>query len=287
MRNKIYSLSLALAFFITLSVLMFSCQKDEKMVVPPQKAFFIPSAAGTYTITGPTITYKIPVGLTQPLDGSKAYTLNISSSSTTGATVGTHYNFTNSLSFTGNNVTDTIIVTGVYDQYLAGRKDVVQFSFTDPESASPSLNNTFTLNIGGPCFEGDIVLTELLGDYKNTFDGSYGPYTTTVKSAVSTGPTTAEVVIANVYDYGWDDLTFTLDWSDPANTILTYDAQDTGFDAGNLNGSVAGHNVWATPPAGSSGTYSYCNKTITINYRLCMPTFGACFTTPVTTSMAR
>lgn len=293
MKNKISSLLLILSFISLLAVLVFGCQKDEKkIIIPERKAFFIPSGTGNYTIAGPTTVYKIPVGLTQPPESGKNITVNISVSSTTGAVVGTHYTYTSTLSFSSTKIIDTIVVTGVYNQYLAGRRDVVRFTFTNADDASPSLNSSFTLNIAGPCFEGDIVLSELLGDYNNSFDGSYGPYTTTVRSAVSTGPTTANIVIGNVYDWGWNDLTFTLDWTDPSNTRLTFVTQNTGFDAGELNPTVAGHDVWITPPAGggSMGTYSYCNKTFTINYRLCMPTYGAtgaCFTTAATTTMAK
>jgi len=274
------------SFLSFLSVVIFGCFKEDKMVVPEQKVFFIPSATGSYTMTTAAVTYKIPVGLTQPLADGKTISVSISSSSTTGATEGTHYSYTKNLTFGGNKVTDTIVVTGVFNQYLSGRKDVVKFTFTDATQASASLNSSFTLNIAGPCFEGDMVLSQMLGDYNNSFDGSYGPYKTTVKSAVSTGPTTATVVIGNIYDWGWNDLTFTLDWTNPADRKLTYVDQNTGFDAGNLNSAYAGYDIWVSmPTSGSAGTFSYCNKTFSITYRRCIPGLG-CFSA-VTTTMAR
>ena len=275
---------LAIAFSLMIS----GCMKDESMVIPEQRVFFIPSTAGTYTITGPTVTFKIPVGLTQPLNDNKSISVTVTSTSATGAAVGTQYTFTDVLRFDANRVTDTIVVQAVLSEYAAGRKDQIQFSFANAEEVSASLNPTYTLNIKGPCFEGDIVPEELLGSYDNTMDGSYGPYKTSVKSITATGPTTAIAVLGNIYDAGWNDISVSLDWTDPANTKVSFVSQNTGMDASAVNESVTG-DVFVTPPRNGSsmGTYSYCNNTILLRYSLCIPSLGGCFSGVSETEMAR
>jgi hypothetical protein len=63
-------------------------------------------------------------------------------------------------------------------------------------------------------------LTALAGAYTNTNEYtsagafSYGPYTTTVSNlAMVAGSTTSATgKISNLYDDGWNDLNFTIDW---------------------------------------------------------------------------
>lgn len=255
------------------------------MVVPPGRAFLLSPATNSYQLTGPTAVFKIPVGVTDVQQTDR--TVNISVSSPTGAVAGTHYNIPSSIVIPAGKAVDTLVLAGVYDEYISGRKDVLEISVSGGVQ-SATFNNKITVNISGPCFEGDIVLDEMEGDYNQSFDGSYGPYTTSVISATQIDATSALIVVSNIYDWGWNNLEFTLDWSDPANPKVSFEPQSTGFDAGNLNGSVAGHDVWIYPPlSGPMGSYSFCNKTITINYDLCMPTFGACFQGTSTTVMAK
>ncbi len=288
MRKQNGILLLAAVFFALIVAGIGACKKVETVIPPVRAVFLTPSTSATFSILFPGAIYKIPLGITTVSKEDR--TINISVFSPTGAVAGTHYTLDKtSVVIPAGKVVDTIVLTGAYNQYIAGRKDTVVFSVMS-SSEPASFNSSFRLALTGPCFEGDIAtdLNSMLGTYANTYDGSYGPYSTVVKSATLTSSTTANIVVGNVYDWGWDDLTFTLNWSNPSSLQVTYVTQNTGFDAGNLNSIVAGHNVWITPPtSGSMGTFSYCNKTITINYRMCMPTYGACFTTPVTTSMAK
>ncbi len=288
MRKQNGLLLLAVAFFAVIIAGIGACKKVETVIPPIRSVFLTPSSSATFSILFPGAIYKIPLGITTVANEDR--TINIFVTSSTGAVAGTHYTLSStSVVIPAGKVVDTVILTGAYNQYIAGRKDSLTFSIMS-SSDPASFNSTFRLLLTGPCFEGDIAtdLSSMTGTYANTYDGSYGPYSTVVKSATLTSPTTADIVVGNVFDWGWDDLTFTLNWSNPSALQVTYVTQNTGFDAGNLNPIVAGHMGWISPPtSGSMGTFSYCNKTITITYRVCMPTYGACFTNPYTTSMAR
>jgi hypothetical protein len=260
-----------LLFAITLISISFiaGCKKDG-IVVPPQISSFIGSS-GNYTIATPTTVYKIPVGLTSPSDGSRI--INVTVTSSTGAVAGTHFNL-NKTSFTlpKGAAQDTLIVSGIQAQYLSGRKDVLTFTITDESNSISNLPKIFTLNVKGPCFEGDVDLNAFLGDYDNTiedFGGAYGPYTTTVTAVNQLTPTTGTISIRNLWDAGWQPITFTLDWTNPANRTVTVISQSSGIaDAGTLSGTYAGQQVAVRPFAGQVGTFSACEGTIFLSLQL-------------------
>lgn len=254
------------------AVVLFACKKQD-ITTPTELAHFTEKSSGNYTISGPNVTYKIPVGLTNV--SSSPRTVNITVTSPTGAVEGTHYTLsTKSVVIPANQAVDSIEVKGVFSQYQAGRKDVLVFTIAETGVKPTSYNNTFTLNMRGPCFEGSVDLNDLLGEYKNTVEvfGTGAPYkyTTTVKSVQSTGPTSGKIVVSNIYDDGWNDLEFTLDWSNPNNRTVTLVAQNTGYDAGKLNSAYAGNLIEARPQAGGvTGTFSVCTQTIVLKFRPC------------------
>lgn len=289
MRTSLKKLSAICGFSLLLGVGLFSCSKDDdKILDPGQVAFFMPTqSSASYTIVSPTTVFKIPVGLTTPVTSGKTRTVNITASSSTGAVEGTHYTYTKTLTFAPGKITDTIVVTGIYAQYLAGRKDVVQFTFADAGDFSPSLKSTYTLNISGPCFEGDIILDDFLGAYPNTNEvfgtSAYGPYTTTISSVTSTGPTTGTIVVTNIWDSGWSPISFTLDWTDPSNRTAVPIAMSAigGSDAGSINSTYAGTTVAVRPFAGEPGTFSWCDQTLSLTMQLGVTGvgfFGALYT---------
>lgn len=279
MITSIKKLSAICGFALLMSSTIISCTKDDdnKILEPGQVALFLPAATtASYSIITPTTVYKIPVGLTSPVTDGKTKTVNITASSPSGAVEGTHYTYTKTLTFAPGKITDTIIVTGIQSQYLAGRKDAIRFTFADAADFSPSLSNTFTLNVSGPCFEGDIVPNDFLGAYPNTIEtfGSgapYGPYRTTVSSVTSTGPTTAEITVTNIYDAGWNPVKFTLDWTNINNRKVTLVQQFGIADAGTINSDYAGNDVTVRPiptPPGTTGTFSWCEDGITLKFQV-------------------
>jgi len=259
MRKSLKRLSAICSFSLLLGVALFSCSKDDdKILQPDQVAFFVPATpVGNYRITSDEV-FKIPVGLTTPLSGGKTLTVNISSSSTTGAVEGSEYTYNKTVSFSADKIVDTIYVQANLAKYTGGEKDTVTFTFSDPSVTSPTLNNRFTVNISGPCFEGDIAFADLIGDYPETYEnGSYGPYTSSISDlAPGSSPNTAKATINNIYD---NDISAqaTFDYSTVGAFTVTVEPQATGFTAGGLPLFIR------TTPSTTS-TFSYCNKTFTI-----------------------
>ncbi|MGN6292144.1 MAG: hypothetical protein ACTHMV_05310 [Chitinophagaceae bacterium] len=260
MRISLKKLPAICGFSLLLGVALFSCSKDDNKILDPgQKVFFTPAqSTANYAIVNANTVYKIPVGLTSPVSSGKTKTVNVTATSSTGAVEGTQYTYTKTLTFTPDKITDTIVVTGVYNQYLAGRKDVLKFTFADAGDFSPSLNSSFTLNVSGPCYEGDIAFADLLGDYPETYEnGSYGPYTSSISNLTpGSSPNTAKAIINNIYDNGISAQA-TFDYSTVGAFTLTVDPQATGL-------GVGGQPLFIRTTPGTTSTFSYCNKTFTI-----------------------
>jgi hypothetical protein len=264
-------------FFFCAGILLVACRKGDVITSPEQRSHFAMISSGNYFINTPGEIYKIPLGITTV--SSIDRTINISVTSPTGAVQGTHYTL-NKTSFIipAGKAVDSIVVAGNYTQYTAGRKDSLIFKIepTDKGGIAPiETNQTFTLLMRGPCFEGEInsSLQDLLGDYTRTRDTLAGVfddlYSTTVKSATLTSPTTANIVIANIFNDGWNDLTFKLDWTDLNDRKVTQATQNAGGNAGVLFTGAAGQPFGLASAAGGvTGTFSFCNQTIIIKGRL-------------------
>src|SRR5690606_6800539 len=125
--------------------------------------------AGRYEITGPTVTYKVPVGVTTVSASDRTVTVDISSP--TGAVEGQHYTVdSKTVTIPAGKTVDSITVQGDYASYLSGRKDTLIFTIVEPGVKPSDYNSTFTLLMRGPCFASDINtdLNSLLGTYANT-----------------------------------------------------------------------------------------------------------------------
>jgi hypothetical protein len=268
---------------------MNACKKTEALTIPPEQVHFMGVAAGTYSVTAPGVVYKIPIGLTT-VSGS-ARNITISVTSKTGAVEGTHYSInTKSLTIAAGKAVDTIVVSGVFAQYQSGRKDTLVFTVQGDGVAKSDYNSTFTLAMRGPCFEGDVDLNQLLGAYLNTnedFGGPYGPYTTTI-SAITQAPgaTTGTIRVTNIFDAGWNPITFTLDWTNPAARTVTLVSQSGIGNAGTISATYAGQDITVRPFAGQVGTFSICNQTLTLKMQLGVTGVGF-FGTLYTVTMAR
>jgi hypothetical protein len=247
------------------------CKKEDTLTVPPPVAHFTNLEGNTYFITGPAVTFKIPVGVTTVSDVDR--TISFTVSSPTGAVAGTNYtlNKTSVVIPAGKSI-DSIEVRGVYAQYTLGRKDTLIFTLTEPSVTAAPYNNTYRLFMRGPCFEGDVVLEDFLGDYKNTnevFGNSpYGPYKTSITSVLLTSPTTGDIVVGNIWDSGWGPITFTLDWTDPLNRTVTLVQQSGIADAATLSAAYAGEDVSVRPFNGQNGTFSACKGTLQLKMQL-------------------
>lgn len=265
---KKYSFLLFTAF--TAIILATGCKKSDSFSTPPEAATFLNQSSGTYQVTGPAVSYKIPIGLTTVSDQDR--TVNISITSPTGAVQGTHYNVSStSVTIPAGKTIDSIIVQGVYSQYLAGRKDTLIFTIVEPGTKPSDYNSTFKLFMRGPCFASDLTsatITDLAGTYADTREttsggGSpYGPYPTQVKNVQVLTPTTASIKIANIYDNGWSDITATLDWTDVNNPKVIIARQATGTDY------AAGQPLDVRTNPTTPSTFNYCTQTFNLSLDL-------------------
>ncbi|MEP7144755.1 MAG: hypothetical protein ABI707_17865 [Ferruginibacter sp.] len=270
-------------------LLLQGCKKQDTLVLPPSAAHFTNLSAGTYFITAPGITYKIPVGVTTVSNVDRVVSFTVTSP--TGAVAGTHYSLSgNTVTIPAGKAIDSIEVKGVFDQYTSGRKDSLLFVLMEPSIKGAPYNDTFRLYMRGPCFEGDVTLTDLLGDYKKTNEtfgtSPYGPYKTSITSAVQTSPTTGDIVVSNIFDAGWNPITFSLDWTDPLNRTVTLVRQTGIADGGTVNPAYTGEDVLVQPFTGQKGTFSACKGTLQLKMQIGITGLGV-FPSLYTVSLAR
>ena len=237
---------------ITGSTLIFSCEKT-KITIPPEVATFANQSAGTYFITAPGVTYEVPVGVTTISDKDRTITFSVTSP--TGAVLGTNYTLSGtSVLIPAGQTTGKITVSGDYNLYSTGQKDSLIFTLSTPDVSPSDYNNTFKLLMRGPCFDGDVTLNDMAGDYTRTFEnGTYGPYTTTISNIISTSATTGRATLTNLYDaFGPVEIRF--DWTDPSNTKVEIPLQitDQEYDVGQP--------FYVRTKPGSSNKFSVCSQ---------------------------
>lgn len=240
---------------------------------PEMVAHFTNKSSGNYIISTPTTTYKIPIGITNPTN--KPTTINVTVTSPTGAVQGTHYTLSStSVTIPAGKTIDSIEVKGIQSQYLAGRKDTLVFTIQESGAKPAPYNNKFTLAMRGPCFQGEINnhMADLLGNYNNSNEllgsSAYGPYQTKITAVNQLTPTTGTITVSNIFDAGWGPITFLLDWTDPANSTVTLSQQSGIGNAGTINSAYNGQDISVRPFAGQTGTFSYCNQTLTLKMQL-------------------
>jgi hypothetical protein len=266
----------AIGFLILLTIGACKKKDSDYLTSADLVAHFTNKVAGSYIISTPTTTYKVPVGITNP--SSSNTTINVTVTSPTGAVQGTHYTLSStSIVLAPGKTIDSIEVKGVQSQYLSGRKDTLVFTIQDANPKAAPYNKEFKLLMRGPCFAGDIAtdLASLLGTYASTNEllgtGAYGPYTTKITAAVQTSPTTADITVTNLYDDNpsWGPLKFTLDWSNLASPTITLVTQVAGGNAGNTFGAAyAGLPHVVRPVAAAQGslvgTFDFCAQKLTL-----------------------
>jgi hypothetical protein len=271
MRTHIKILTLSL---LTGTVLT-SCFKEQKFN-PPAEALFPRSAtAQNYFVRNtPTSSFKLPIGVTNVSNSPRTVSVSIASNST--AVEGTHFNITNkTITIPAGKAVDTVDIRGLYANLpntgsltlnlaVAGTNDISAAGFL----------STQRVNIFRYC---DVVLNNFVRAYNNTRDieANFGPYTTSIVSATPLTTTTASIVVRNFYDFGFNDLTFTLNWTNDANFTVTLQPQFTGRDASVLFGDdFLGRELWIYPASGQTGSFSSCTNSFTIVYQFGVPGVG-------------
>lgn len=264
-------------FFAGIIVLtLTSCEKNNlvvgKDVTPLAYVKFNTTGSAdtvaTYYIKSDNAPYKIPVGITNVTNTDRTIQFTYSSNT---AVQGTQYTAPASIVIPAGKALDSLIISGLYSGYAsASQIDTVKISISGDVPASPYKSH-FTLYLRKYC---NVVINDFLGDYANSTDqqGSgtpTDPYTPTITSITSTGPTTATAIVYDFGDpmfgapYNPDDLavnpgiTIKLDWTDPANFKVTVPTQVIAEGYYGPNGLIS--NV-------VGGTFSSCANTFTIKY---------------------
>ena len=283
---KVFNQLSILAFFAVI-ILLLSCNKSNPydIAVAPPEAHFVGKKIQYYyadSVTPPA--FNVQIGTTDVSNTDRAVTYSVYS--TSGAIGEVDYTIA-----TGNNTGLINIKSGeaigniaiqARHYSVAGSSDTLIFTLQQPSLKPAEFLDTLIVVIKGPptCFEAFPNLNSLLGDYPNTNQtlagaplGTYGPYVTTVSSIVQTSPTTADMIVEKIWSAEWAPITFQLDWSDPANPIVTQSLQLNIASASTLPidptspyyswNVLVGSAVDDTP-----GTYSACDQTFSLNIGL-------------------
>jgi hypothetical protein len=272
--------NLSLLTILAFTFLLASCDKTKpyEIEVPPAQAHFVGKAIQVYAAeTNPAPEFKLQVGTTDVAGSDRTVTYKVACLS--GAVAGTQYNIpsgntSGTVTIKAGKAIAEIAIQADYASYVSGRKDTLMFSLSEPSVKPAGFMDTVYVIIRGACFEGNVNLNDLLGDYDNTnedFGGPYGPYTTSITSVNQTSPTTGTIVVDNIFDAGWAPITFTLDWTNPANRTVNLINQTGIAPASTVstNPAYATYLVQVGPRTSSpDGTFSICNQTLSLKIRV-------------------
>jgi hypothetical protein len=271
-----------------LALSLYSCKKNDqidKIIAPPEAARFnAPSLNVSYFVNNTTgATYKIPVSFSTPSSQERIVSVTYISRT---AVKGEQFNGPDFIKVPAGKILDTITISGLMSGFATpGRRDTLYVKLTNPDTINKK--GTFRLIMQKQC---PVVLNDLLGTYSRTNEvygtSPYGPYITTVSSVTPLTATTGKIKVTNIWDFGWNPIEFTLDWTDPINTKVTLVQQSGIADAGTITAAYDGEDVSVRPFAGQVGTFSMCDQTITLRMQLGVTGIGW-FANLYTVNMAR
>lgn len=258
--------------------------KPYENTIPQELVHFIGAKTQNVLVdVDPAPAYNILVGATTLSSQERLVTYTVTSPS--GAVPGTDYSIpsgstSGTVTIPANETRATISVLPNAASFGLDDRDTLVMYLSEPSVAPARFLDTVILILRGPssssCDEGNPApISNLNGDYTNTMeyvDGSFswGPYTTTISAAAITGPTSARIAISNIWDTGWGNIMFDLDFSDPTNlTAIPVAGDIPNSDAGDISSTYAGQTAAVRPHSnGSVGTYSFCDETFTLIMQL-------------------
>lgn len=272
MKKISYIISGSIGLLIVIGGLFIACKKENTLVVAPAQAHFVGNRNQAYFITTAAATpYKITVGTTDVSTSDRTITFKLSSN--TGAVSGTHYTLSgvsgNTIVIPAGKATADITVQGIFTPYNnTGRKDSLMFVLSAPSVDPAKFSDTVKLLLRGPCFDGDVTLSEMGGDYANSNDPDDAVYTATVTNLTTLTPTTGTGKIANLWDV-FTPVTINFDWTDPTNTTVSIPLQAAGLDYD------AGQPFLIRTSPGQVNKFSICNGRIDLIVDLIVDNYPA------------
>lgn len=249
--------------YICVLVLVFvlgSCDKTKPygIVIPSAAVHFVGDETQSYSVLSEdTPPYGVIIGTTDVSEQDRVVTYSVTSQ--TGAVQGSQYTLApkGTITIPAGQSRATINVQGNYTFYEKGEKDTLIFSLSEPGITVAKFLDTVKLILGGPCFDGDVTLSDMSGSYANSSDPDDPKYTAKVTNLVTTSATTGTGVISGLWD-GGAPVAISFDWTDPDNIAATIARQNIGFDA------AVGMPFSIRTTAGQKSTFSVCNQTITL-----------------------
>ena len=203
--------------------------------------------------------FKIPVGFTNFSDQDREILFDFSSNK---AIRDKDFKSASSLIIPAGKIIDSLSFAGFYNSYPIGRRDTVKIKITG--SRTLDRRDSFEIVLERYC---DVILSELKGEFANTIEfrsngtRAFGPYSTFVENLTRINETSAEGVFVNLFDEGWNDIKFIMDWSDPSNFSITVPRQATGKKGAN-------DVQFVRTASGRPNTFSSCRKTYTVSLDL-------------------
>lgn len=226
----------------------------------------------TYYILGSQEAFKLPIGVTNVSDQDRTIQLCYSSRT---AVAGTQYNAPATVTIPAGKTVDSIVVQGLFAGYpSSSRVDTLKVSICggDVPAAGAGYKSTYYIVMRKYCTP---VMADLAGTYANTMDGTYGPYTMTFTPGTQTG-NSSTATVTNLWDPGVPVTTnIVLNWPTPSGHTVTIPDQVYYAPA----------NWWIVGLSG--GTFSSCDQTIKLRYKLYNKTTGATLYNNQVTDMAR
>lgn len=258
--------SIALIGLVSLGLA--SCKKnnyvlDQDPLVPPARAEIAYNQGSQFSRdffvenTPAGSVFAIPVGITDVSNVARTIKFNYSSPT---AVAGTHYTAPATVVIPAGQSLDTLRVTANFANIAAGVAHVLKVKIaSDSEVPAFAGKDSVVLTMRRFCPVVDPVNT-IGGAYTNTFEGTYGPYTSSVINFVLTSATTATARITNIYDSNIE-ANVKFDWTDKTNFKVTMDPQQTQYTSGGLP-------LFVRLQANTTSSFSACNQTITMRFQL-------------------
>ncbi len=258
-----------------------SCDKTKpyETTIPSPAVHFNKTTTVSVLVEDPAPPVVIEVGTTDVSDVDRTAKWVITSP--TGATSGVQYSNASSgtVSFPAGQVIANITIQPIPGAYPIDARDTLYLALQAPDLEPAQWGDTLMVILRGEssssCSEDNPVMAQWAGDFTNCIEiygggAPYGPYTATISNPQVTGPTTGSVDIANVGDFGWGPITFSMDWSTTIPTITVVSGVIPGSDAGDLNPAYAGKYIVIRPhpSQGNGGFYSFCQQTLHLEFNL-------------------